>query len=152
MESRNLGLIRALTWERTRHGVEFQCVTELLAAARVAVEGAGPRAVRVRITAGAVAPPKPFSYVVNRQGPGAWSAATHEGRVSLRTAHLQVEATLDPWQLTFRTPDGRLLTHEVSDDVNFAGHEAAVLRALGAQDARQLAGVEIGDPDDVIGL
>ena len=53
MESRNLGLVRALAWERTRDGVEFRCVTELLAAARVAVEVAGPRAVRVRITAGA---------------------------------------------------------------------------------------------------
>ena len=53
MEPRNLGLIRALGWERTPHGVEFRCVTELLAAARVAVEATGPRAVRVRITAGA---------------------------------------------------------------------------------------------------
>src|SRR5262249_14615307 len=120
MESRNLGLIRALAWERTPNGVEFQCVTEFLAAARVAVEGAGTRAMRVRITAGAVAPPKPFSYVVNRQGPARWSMEAHEGRVSLRAAHLQVEATLDPWQLTFRTADGRLLTHEVSDDINFA--------------------------------
>ena len=39
-----------------------------------------------------------------------------------RTIHLTVEATLDPCQLTFRAPDGRLLTHQVQDDVDFAGH------------------------------
>src|SRR5215813_13563872 len=122
MESRNLGLIRALGWERTGHGVEFRCVTELLAAARVAVEAAGPRAVRVRITAGAVPLPKTQTYVVGRLDAGAGHAEALEGRVIVRTAHLVVEATLDPWQLTFRTPDGRLLTHQVSDDVNFAGH------------------------------
>jgi alpha-D-xyloside xylohydrolase len=122
MESRNLGLIRAFAWERTPDGVEFRCVTELLAAARVAVEVAGPRAVRVRITAGAVPVGKAFSYVVGRPDAGQWSVEAPEGRVIVRTAHLTVEATLDPWQLTFRAPDGRLLTHEVSDDVNFAGH------------------------------
>jgi alpha-D-xyloside xylohydrolase len=122
MESRNLGLIRALGWERTRDGVDFRCVTELLAAARIAVEVAGPRAVRVRITAGAAPAPKALSYVVHRPDPGAWRVESQEGQVTLRTTHLVVEATLDPWQLTFRTSDGRLLTHEVSDDVNFAGH------------------------------
>ena len=122
MESRNLGLIRALAWERIRDGVEFRCVTELLAAARVAVEVAGPRAVRVRMTPGAVTAPKAFSYVIARPDPGPWTVAAHEGRVTLRTAHLAVEATLDPWQLTFRSADGRLLTHQVQDDVNFAGH------------------------------
>ena len=64
MESRNLGLIRALGWERTPHGVEFRCVTELLAPARVSVQPAGPRAVRVRITAGATPQPKRQTYVV----------------------------------------------------------------------------------------
>jgi alpha-D-xyloside xylohydrolase len=59
---------------------------------------------------------------VSRLDAGAWDVEARDGRVTLRTAHLQVEATLDPWQLTFRTPDGRVLTHEVSDDVNFAGH------------------------------
>ena len=67
MESRNLGLIRALAWERTPAGVEFRCVTELLAAARVAVEVAGPRAVRVRITAGAV-PRRPRRSPTSRVG------------------------------------------------------------------------------------
>ena len=122
MESRNLGLIRALGWERTQDGVDFRCVTEFLAAARVAVEVAGPRAVRVRITAGAAPIPKALSYVVHRPDPGDWRVESQESRVTLRTPRLVVEATLDPWQLTFRTPDGRLLTHEVSDDVNFAGH------------------------------
>jgi alpha-D-xyloside xylohydrolase len=122
MEPRNLGLIRALAWERTGNGVEFRCVTELLAAARVAVEVAGSRAVRVRVTAGAVAAPKAFSYVVGRGEAGQWTVEAAEGRVILRAAHLTVEATLDPWQLTFRAPDGRLLTHQVDDDVNFAGH------------------------------
>jgi alpha-D-xyloside xylohydrolase len=122
VEPRNLGLLRALGWERTPGGVEFRCVTELLAAARVAVEVAGPHAVRVRITAGAVPVDKAFSYVVGRPETGPWTVEAAEGRVIVRTLHLTVEATLDPWQLTFRTPDGRLLTQEVSDDVNFAGH------------------------------
>jgi alpha-D-xyloside xylohydrolase len=122
MESRNLGIIRALAWERTRDGVAFRCVTELLAAARVAVEVAGPRAVRVRITAGAVPVEKPFSYVVGRPAVGPWSVEAPEGRVIVRTTDLTVEATLDPWQLTFRGRDGRLLTQEVPDDLNFAGH------------------------------
>ena len=64
MDIRNLGLIRALGWERTPHGVEFRCVTELLAPARVAVEAAGPRAVRVRITAGASPLAQGADYVV----------------------------------------------------------------------------------------
>jgi alpha-D-xyloside xylohydrolase len=122
MESRNLGLGRALAWERTPAGVEFRCVTELLAAARVAVEVAGPRAVRVRITAGAIPLDKAFSYVIGRPDPGGWSVEPSEGRVVVRTSELAVEATLDPWQLTFRKADGQLLTREVQDDVNFAGH------------------------------
>ena len=75
MDIRNLGLIRALGWERTPHGVEFRCVTELLAPARVAVEAAGPRAVRVRITAGA-SPSAQGADVrrgpARRRAPGAW--------------------------------------------------------------------------------
>jgi alpha-D-xyloside xylohydrolase len=121
MESRNLGLIRALAWERTGDGVEFQCVTELLAAARVAVEVAGARAVRVRITAGAVRAAKPFSYVVGRPDAGGGTVEASDGRVVVRAPRLTVEATLDPWQLTFRGADGRLLTQQVQDDVNFAG-------------------------------
>src|SRR5262249_58215717 len=74
------------------------------------------------IGAGATPIAKAQSYVVRRPDAGAVQVETSEGRVTLRTAHLVVEATLDPWQLAFRTPDGRLLTHEVSDDVNFAGH------------------------------
>jgi alpha-D-xyloside xylohydrolase len=121
VETRNLGIIRALGWERTPAGVEFQCVTELLAAARVALSAVAPRGVRIRTTAGPVAPAKRFSYVVGRPDPGSWSVDEGPNRVTLRTAHLVVEATLDPWQLVFRTPDGRLLTHQVSDDTNFAG-------------------------------
>src|SRR5262249_53453552 len=113
MDSRNLGLIRALGWEPTPHGVEFRCVTELLAPARVAVETAGPRAGRVRITAGATPLPKRQTYLVQRPDGGAAHVETPEGRVIVRTAHLVVEATLDPWQLTFREPGGRLLTQQV---------------------------------------
>ena len=122
METRNLGIIRALGWERTPAGIEFQCVTELLAAARVAVSAVAPRIVRVRTTAGPMAAAKRFSYVVGRPDAGPWSIEEGPNRVTLRTARVVVEATLDPWQLTFRTPDGRLLTHQVSDDTNFAGH------------------------------
>src|SRR5262249_1458720 len=100
MESRNLGLIRALGWERTPHGVDFRCATELLAPARVSVEPAGPRAVRLRITASATPQPKRQTYVVRRPEGGEAHVETHEGRVIVRTTHLVVEATLDPWQLT----------------------------------------------------
>jgi len=121
MDTRNVGIVRALTWERTPAGLEFPCVTEGLAAARVAVSAVAPRVVRVRITAGPLVAVKTFSYVVSRPDAGSWSVDGTPERVTLRTDHVVVEATLDPWQLTFRTPDGRLLTHEVLDDVTFAG-------------------------------
>jgi alpha-D-xyloside xylohydrolase len=156
MESRNLGLIRALGWERTRHGVEFRCATELLAAARVAVEVAGPRAVRVRITAGATPSAKAFTYVVDRPAADGLSVEAAEGRVVVRTRHLAVEAALDPWQLTFRGPDGRLLTHQVQDDVNFAGHRLGPRPGLQAESlphdpARRTLAVQdtlLLDPED----
>src|SRR5262245_66360136 len=65
---------------------------------------------------------KRFSYVVGRPDPGSWSVDSTAGRVTLRTEHVVVEASLDPFQLNFRTPDGRLLTHQGHDDANFAGH------------------------------
>jgi alpha-D-xyloside xylohydrolase len=121
LETRNLGIVRALRWERTATGIELSCVTEALAAARVALSAVAPRVVRVRTTAGPLAAPKRFSYVVGRPEPGSSSVEQGENRVSLSVSHLVVEATLDPWQLTFRTRDGRLLTHQVHDDTNFAG-------------------------------
>ena len=121
MESRNLGIARALAWERTPDGIELQCVTEGLAAARVALSAVAPRVVRVRVTAGPLGAAKKFSYVIGRPDTGPWSVDAAANRVTLRTAHLVVEASLDPWQLTYRTTDGRLLTHEVPDDTNFAG-------------------------------
>jgi len=121
MESRNLGIARALAWERTPDGIELQCVTEGLAAARVALSAVAPRVVRVRVTAGPLGAAKKFSYVIGRPDTGPWSVDAAANRVTLRTAHLVVEASLDPWQLTYRTTDGRLLTHEVPDDANFAG-------------------------------
>ncbi len=122
METRNLGIIRALAWEQTANGIEFSCVTELLSAARVTVSAIAPRVVRVRTTPGPMAAAKRFSYVVGRPDPGPWSVDAAAGRVTLRTDHVVVEASLDPFQLAFRTPDGRLLTHQVHDDANFAGH------------------------------
>src|SRR5262245_29558852 len=121
METRNLGLARALAWERTPDGLEFPCVTDGLAAARLALSAAAPRVVRVRITPGPLPAPKPFSYVVGRADAGSGSVAAVADGVTLRAAHVVVEARLDPWRLTFRSPDGRLLTQEVPDDVNFAG-------------------------------
>ena len=122
MESRHVGIRRALGWERTPEGVEFRCVTEGLAAARVAVSVVAPRTVRVRLTAGPVAIPKAFTYVVGAPAPGPWTLEETAGRVTLRATHLVVEATLDPWRLAFRAPDGLLLTEQVPDDVNFGGH------------------------------
>jgi alpha-D-xyloside xylohydrolase len=156
VETRNLGIIRALGWERTLAGVEFQCVTELLAAARVALSAVAPRGVRVRTTAGPVAPAKRFSYVVGRPDPGSWSVDEGPNRVTLRTTHLVVEAVLDPWQLVFRTPDGRLLTHQVSDDTNFAGQRFGPrpgfeVESLPHDPARRVRGVVetlLLDPED----
>ena len=156
MESRQIGIGRALGWERTAEGVEFRCVTEGLAAARVAVHAVGPRVVRVRLTAGPLVPPKAFSYVVGRPAAGPWSVKPAAGRVTLRTAHLAVEATLDPWQLAFRNAEGRLLTHEVSDDVNFAAHRLSPrpgfqVESLPHDPARRVLGVLetlLLDPDD----
>ena len=147
METRNLGLIRALGWERTSHGVEFRCVTELLAPARVAVEAAGPRALRVRITAGASPLPKAQTYVVARPDADAGRVETSEGRVTVRTSHLVVEASLDPWQLTFRAADGRLLTHgpirQVISEAGLTTWAVSTKAGNGARIAelsRQLAG------------
>jgi len=121
MELRDIGIGRALGWERAPDGLDFRCVTTGLAAARVAVRAVGSRVARVRITPGAVPAPKGFSYVTGPPAPGRWSVEETPGAVTLRTAHLAVEASLEPWRLTFRAADGRLLTHEVPDDVNFAG-------------------------------
>ena len=41
METRNVGIGRALDWEVTPDGIEFACVTDGLAAARVAVSPVG---------------------------------------------------------------------------------------------------------------
>ena len=156
METRNLGLVRALGWERTATGIEFQCVTETLAAARVALSAVAPRAVRVRTTPGPVAAAKRFSYVVGRPDPGSWSVDEGANRVTLRTAHVVVEASLDPWQLVFRTPDGRLLTHQVHDDANFAGQRfgprpGLEVESLPHDPVRRVRGVVetlLLDPDD----
>ena len=138
METRNLGLIRALGWERTSHGVEFRCVTELLAPARVAVEAAGPRALRVRITAGASPLPKAQTYVVARPDADAGRVETSEGRVTVRTSHLVVEASLDPWQLTFRAGQPA----QVSGSLAPGGTDRYILRATrGAYLEIRLTGV-----------
>jgi alpha-D-xyloside xylohydrolase len=156
MEARQIGLGRAIGWERTAEGLEFRCVTEGLAAARVAVQAAGERAVRVRITAGPTAPAKAFSYVVGRPAAALPSVEAEAGRVTLRTPHLVAEATLDPWQLAFRDGDGRLLTREVADDVNFAAHRLGPrpgfsVESLPHDPARRVLGVLetlLLDPED----
>jgi len=156
VETRNLGIVRALGWERTAAGIEFQCVTEALAAARVALSAVAPRVVRVRMTAGPVAAPKRFSYVVGRPDPGPWSVDGGANRVTLSTGHLVVEASLDPWQLTYRTQDGRLLTHQVHDDANFAGQRfgprpGLEVESLPHDPARRVRGVVetlLLDPED----
>jgi alpha-D-xyloside xylohydrolase len=156
LETRNLGIIRALAWERTATGIEFSCVTELLSAARVAVSAVAPRIVRVRTTPGPLAAAKRFSYVVGRPGPGPWSVDSTAGRVTLSTEHVAVEASLDPFQLTFWTRDGRLLTHQVHDDANFAGHRfgprpGLEVESLPHDPARRVRGVVetlLLDPED----
>ena len=156
METRNLGIVRALGWERTAMGIELQCVTEALAAARVTLSAVAPRVVRVRTTPGPVAAPKRFSYVVGRPDPGPWSVDSGANRVTLSTGHIVVEASLDPWQLTYRTRDGRLLTHQVHDDANFAGQRfgprpGLEVESLPHDPARRVRGVVetlLLDPED----
>ena len=156
METRNLGIVRALGWERTGTGIAFQCVTEALAAARVELSAVAPRAVRVRLTPGRLAAPKRFSYVVGRLEPLAWSVDSVANSVTLSTGHIVVEARLDPWQLTFRTRDGRLLTQQVHDDTNFAGHRFGPrpgfeVESLPHDPARRVRGVVeslLLDPED----
>ena len=137
-------------------GIEFQCVTEGLAAARVALSAVAPCVVRVRTTPGPVAAAKRFSYVVGRPNPGAWAVDGDTSRVTLTTAEIVVEASLDPWQLLFRTPDGRLLTHQVHDDANFAGQRfgprpGLEVESLPHDPARRVRGVVetlLLDPED----
>src|SRR4030095_5070801 len=118
LETRNLGIVRALGWERTAMGIDFQCVTEGLAAVRVALSAIAPRVVRGPTTPGPVAAAKRFSYVVGRPNPGSWSVDADTSRVVLTTAQIVVEASLEPWQLLFRTPDGPLLTPQFHRDAN----------------------------------
>ena len=156
METRNLGIVRALAPERTRDGLEFPCVTEGLAAARVAVSAVAPRVVRVRMTAGPLVTPKAFSYVVDHPDAGSWAVGVADGGVTLSTEYLVVEASLDPWRLTFRSADGQLLTHEVPDDVNFAGQRFGPrpgfqVESLPHDPARRVLGVVetlLLDPED----
>jgi len=123
VESRNLAITRALSWRRIPQGAEFRCTAVGLMAVSVTVMAIGSRMVRVRITPGAVPAPKTFSYVVAQLAPGECRIEEHGGRVTLATRSLGIEVMLDPWQLTFRTAEGDLLTHEVLDDVNFGGHQ-----------------------------
>src|SRR5262249_34134882 len=156
MEARNLGIIRALAWERTATGLEFSCVTELLSAARVTVSVVAPRAVRVRTTPGPMVAAKRCSYVLGRHEPGQRSMDARSGRVPLRAEHIAVEASLDPFQLAFRPPDGRLLTHQVHDDATFAGHRfgprpGLEVESLPHDPARRVRGVVdtlLLDPED----
>ena len=123
MESRNLGITRALSWQRIPHGVQFQCAVVGLVAMNVTVTSVGPRMARIRIAPGTVPSRKTFTYVVGQPDPGECRCEERDGRVTLMNTSLAIEVTLDPWQLTFRTTHGHLLTHEVLDDVNFGGHQ-----------------------------
>src|SRR5512139_2307799 len=125
MESRNLAIGRALSWERMADGVRFQCVAAGLVAANVAVTAVAPHIFRIRITPGTAPPTKGFSYVVNRPSAPPFTIHEAEKRVEIATGRLTVVADLEPWCLTFRTPDGRVLMHEIPGDTNFGGHTLA---------------------------
>jgi alpha-D-xyloside xylohydrolase len=156
MDLRDIGIIRALGWDRLPDGAEFRGVTTGLAAARIAVRAVAPRVVRVRITPGPIAPAKGFSYVTAGPTSGRVQLEEASGTVTLRTEHLTVEVALEPWRLTFRTAEGRLLTHEVSDDVNFAAQRLGPPPGFLAESLphdplrRAMATVEtlLLDPDD----
>ncbi len=125
MEPHNMAIGRALAWERTPEGVRFQCVAAGLVAASVRLEAVAPNIVRVRVTPGVLAPAKGLSYVIHRPAPPPFSVEEAEGIVRLTTPALTVEITLDPWRVSFRTADGRLLTEEIPGDGNFGGHTLA---------------------------
>jgi len=156
MESRNLGITRALSWRQIPQGVEFRCTAIGLVAVNVTLTAVGPRMVRVRMAVGAAPAPKVFSYVVGQPAPGDCRVEERAGQVTLVTPSLTVEVSLDPWQLTFRTAEGRLLTHQVPDDVNFGGHQLGPRPGLQAEGmphdpARRVLGVVdnlLLDPED----
>ena len=156
MESKNLGITRALSWRQVPQGAEFRCAAIGLVAVNVTVTAVGPRMVRVRMAAGAVPAPKVFSYVVGEAPPADCRVEERAGKVSLATPSLGVEVSLDPWQITFRTAEGRLLTHQVADDVNFGGHQLGPRPGLEAEGlphdpGRRILGVVdnlLLDPED----
>jgi alpha-D-xyloside xylohydrolase len=156
MELQSIAIGRALLWERTADGVRFQCVAAGLVAANVTLSAVAPHILRVRVTPGAVALPKGFSYVVARPATPRFSVQEAEGRVRLTTERLVVEVGLEPWCLTFRTANGRLLTHEIPGDVNFGGHRLAPppgfqVEGLPHDPARQVSAVVetlLLDPED----
>jgi len=125
MESRNMAIGRALSWERTADGARFRCVAAGLVAATVEIAPVAPHVFRIRVTPGAVPPAKGFSYVVNRPPAPPFTIHDTEKRVAIATERLTVVADLEPWCLSFRTPDGRMLTHEIPGDTNFGGHALA---------------------------
>ena len=97
MESRNMAIGRALSWERTADGAKFQCAAAGLSAAKVAVTAVAPHIIRIRITPGAVPPAKDFSYVVNRPPVPPCTVEGTEKRVVVATERLAVEIDLEPW-------------------------------------------------------
>ncbi len=139
METRNMAIGRALSWERTADGARFQCVAAGLVAANVAVTAVAPHIVRIRVTPGAVPPAKGFSYVVNKPPAPTFTIEDTEKRVVIATERLAVVVDLEPWCLSFKTPDGRVLTHEIPGDANFGGRgrlPRLVLRSPGSRMTR----------------
>ena len=87
-------------------GIEFQCVTELLAAGARRRRGRrAARRARPHRRPGAVRRRQAFSYVTGRPDPGPWTVETAGRRVVLRTAHLVGRG--DPRSLAARFPDRR---------------------------------------------
>jgi len=121
MESKNIAVQRAISWQPVDNGIQCQCVAGGLVATNVTVRVVSPRILRVRVTPGAVAPPKAFSYVVSQSSRVPFGIQEEGDIVRLSSECLIAEIGLDPWCLTFRTSDGHLLTQEVPGDTNFGG-------------------------------
>lgn len=113
---------RAVAWRTAGNDVIVSCVAGGIGGATVTFTPWAPNVVRCRFTAGTLPPRPALSYVSGEADP-AIRAETQESqdRLRLRLETFDVEIARDPWNVEFRTRDGRVLTREISDDVNLKG-------------------------------
>ena len=113
---------RAVAWRTAGNDLVVSCVAGRIGGATVTVTPWARNVVRCRFAAGTL-PPRPGLSYVNAEAEPAIRLEMHESpdRLRVRLEALDVEIARDPWNVEFRTRDGRLLTREVSDDLNLKG-------------------------------